>query len=259
MNCLRESISLKHIFVWFLVLKFDSPIWLNAEWNETFRYLETNTKYDLNKVTQKKGMNVIEGNFLTQRGSGSLGNAARVRGSFHKEGNFDLFGGPASSKAMTLCRSFPNLPMGIQTLNVILDPSKKTARQKKVEVAKQTYDKDFGQLELTKSYKQLFELLWYTRLPCFDVQGITSKGRDEMSVIKRCYWRGMMVDCSSVFVTRSTDRGMCCSFNQENAEEVFKSTMYRNITSELQVRDKTMSFDRLQFSRRYKSKFAKWL
>ena len=201
-------------------------------------------------------MRVAEGYFLTLRKNGSDGDAARVRGSFHKPGHFDLFDGPAASRAMTLCRSFPNLPMGIQTLNVILDPTKKTEREKKVEVAKQNYDKDFGQLELKKSYKQLFELLWYTRLPCFDVQGITSKGRDEMSVIKRCYWRGVMVDCSSVFVTRSTDRGMCCSFNQENAEEIFKSTMYRDISSDLQTRDKKMSFDRQQFARRYGRKIS---
>ena len=239
------------MYVFFLIVqKFDSPIWLNAEWNKAYRYLETNTKYDLNKVTQKKGMNVIEGNYVTLRRNGAQGDKARVRGNFDKPNSFDLFDGPAAARAMTICRSFPNLPMGIQTLNVILDPTKRTAREKKVEVAKQNYDKDFGQLELTKSYKQLFELLWYTRLPCFDVQGITSKERDEMSVIKRCYWRGVMVDCSSIFVTRSTDRGMCCSFNQENAEEIFKSTMYRNISSELQKRDKKMSFDKLQFARR---------
>ena len=78
----------------------------------------------------------------------------------------------------------------------------------------ESYHKNFGQMDITKSYEKLFELLWYTRLPCFDVKGITSKERDEMSVIKRCYWRSKVVDCASVFVTRSTDRGMCCSFNQ---------------------------------------------
>ena len=86
-------------------------------------------------------MKVLEGNFLTLRKNGSDGDAARIRGSFHKPGHFDVFDGPAASRAMTLCRSFPNLPMGIQTLNVILDPTKKTAREKKVEVAKQNYDK----------------------------------------------------------------------------------------------------------------------
>ena len=51
-----------------------------------------------------------------------------------------------------------------------------------------------------------------------------------MSVIKRCYWKGQMIDCALIFVTRPTDRGMCCTFNQEQAEKIFKTTMYGNIT-----------------------------
>ena len=171
---------------------------------------------------------------------------ANVYGTYNSK---DLFGLRGESKipfdgkvAMTVCRMSPIVTIGIQTLNMMLDPSKTNDREKKIELAQDKYDKDFGELDFTKSYEKLFELLWYSRLPCFDVKGITSKEKDEMSVIKRCYWRGEMVDCASIFVTRSTDRGMCCTFNIGNAQKIFVDTTYRNITSYLQKRDRKDSF-----------------
>ena len=39
-----------------------------------------------------------------------------------------------------------------------------------------------------------------------------------------------------------TDRGMCCSFNMEVAEKVYKASRYTGILRELQTRDKKLSF-----------------
>ena len=41
-------------------------------------------------------------------------------------------------------------------------------------MSRETYEK----MDLEKSYPALFELLWYSQLPCFDVMNITSN-KDE--------------------------------------------------------------------------------
>ena len=44
-----------------------------------------------------------------------------------------------------------------------------------ISICRETYIK----MDLDKSYPSLFELLWYSQLPCFDVVNITSKADDE--------------------------------------------------------------------------------
>ena len=124
----------------------------------------------------------------------------------------------------------------------MLDPAKSSERAETVKAAKAKYHNDFGQLDMTKSYNNLFELLWYTKIPCFDVKGITSSQKDEMSVIKRCYWRGRLINCALIFVTRPTDHGMCCTFNMEQAEKILRATNYENNTSKRQKVDRASSF-----------------
>ncbi len=34
---------------------------------------------------------------------------------------------------------------------------------------------------MTKAYSNLFELLWYSQLPCFDVEGITADKNGEVN------------------------------------------------------------------------------
>ena len=116
----------------------------------------------------------------------------------------------------------------------MLDPSKTSERNETVREAKENWYKKFGNLNFMRAYEKLFELLWYSRLPCFDVRNVTSYERDEMSVIKRCYWRSQLVDCASIFVTRSTDRGMCCAFNVGNANEIYKRTKYLAYSEDIQ-------------------------
>ena len=60
-----------------------------------------------------------------------------------------------------------------------------------------------------------------------------------------------MVDCASVFVTRSTDRGMCCAFNQVNADRIFKNTSYLMAASSMQRQDKKNSFMTTNLTTRY--------
>ena len=48
-------------------------------------------------------------------------------------------------------------------------------------------------------YEDLFEIMWYSQLPCFDVQGITSSSAGESAMVKRCYWKGQRVNCAAIF------------------------------------------------------------
>ena len=208
-----------------------------------------NTKTSLNDALKTpKMMMAFDDNYMVNETNESVNHTTFLGAMVYRRNGtkilFGLRGGINGSSAMTVCRAFPNVPIGIQTLNMMLDPSKLSDREKKLMTAKENYHNDFGQLDISSSYEKLFELLWYTRLPCFDVEDVTSKEKDEMSVIKRCYWRGKVVDCASIFVTNPTDRGMCCTFNVENAEKSFKDSKYSSLTSRLQKNDRQNSFGR---------------
>ena len=94
-----------------------------------------------------------------------------------------------------------------------------------------------------ESISNLFEILWYSQLPCFDVKNITSQTKDEISLMKRCYWKEIEISCSSIFSTRPTDRGMCCSFNMEKADDIFKESQYGEMINKMQKQDRDLGFD----------------
>ena len=116
-------------------------------------------------------------------------------------------------------------------------------REEAIRKARAQYDNEFGSMDVAKSYKSLFEILWYSQLPCFDVENITSEFKDEMSLIKRCYWKGIKIDCASIFFTRPTDRGMCCAFNMEKADAIFQRSQYATMVSQMQQQDAKYSFE----------------
>ena len=64
-----------------------------------------------------------------------------------------------------------------------------------------------------------------------------------LGMIKQCSWKGVKLDCSSIFTLFPTNRGMCCSFNMQKAEEMFKRSKYREHMERLTQRDKKFSFD----------------
>lgn len=125
-----------------------------------------------------------------------------------------------------------------------LDPGKRAEKEALVKKVKARYDEAFGSLDRNRSYRSLFEILWYSQVPCFDVQNVTSSAKDELSLIKRCFWKGLAIPCSAIFATRPTDRGMCCSFNMEKAEKMFRKSRYASAVGDLQHQDALLSFDR---------------
>ena len=80
-------------------------------------------------------------------------------------------------------------------------------------------------------------------MPCFDVKGLTSKAKDELSFIKRCYWKENPINCTAIFQQRPTDQGMCCSFNMRKAEAVLKESKYTQAISNRQSEDAKNAFD----------------
>ena len=130
------------------------------------------------------------------------------------------------------------------SLDDVFSPSKKIERETKAKEARAAYSNNFKKMNLQKSYTSLFEILWYTQLPCFDVEGVTSSEKDQYGMLKGCFWKGYAVPCSKIFDTFPTDRGMCCTFNMESAEKMFKKGKYQERVLFMQNRDKNLSFDR---------------
>ena len=129
------------------------------------------------------------------------------------------------------------LSRSIEKLNLLLDPSKEKERESKKNASKEDYKDRFGNMDLIQTYSSLFEILWYSQMPCFDVKNVTSDAADQMSIIKRCSWKGKNVPCPAIFKTLPTDRGMCCSFNMEKAEELFEKSNYADMVQTMQDQD----------------------
>ena len=125
-----------------------------------------------------------------------------------------------------------------------------------------TYEK----IDLEKSYPSLFELLWYSQLPCFDLMNITTKATQQhgtwknalfdtglnswqinliltSGMIKKCIWKSKRISCSAIFSMHPTDRGMCCSFNKHKADMIFKESRYQKQMMRMNLQDKMYSFE----------------
>ena len=126
----------------------------------------------------------------------------------------------------------------------MLDPAEVDQRKTSEVNAREKYNQNFGQLNMTdpKVYLSLFEIFWYSQLPCFDVRNITSDKKDATSTVKRCYWNGERMNCSDIFKTQPTDRGMCCTFNMEAAEKVYKESKYTEALTKMREQDQNLSF-----------------
>ena len=124
-----------------------------------------------------------------------------------------------------------------------MDPTKTSERLKRTNESMQRYHEAFGGIDMDKSYKSLFELLWYSRMPCFDVKDLTSGAKDELSFLKRCFWKERQISCNAIFNQRPTDQGLCCSFNMKKADQILKASRYTEAISESQSRDAESAFE----------------
>ena len=60
-------------------------------------------------------------------------------------------------------------------------------------------------------------------------------------MIKECMWKGRSISCSAIFAMQPTDRGMCCSFNKERAEEMFRESRYQEQIVRMTHQDESRS------------------
>jgi len=99
-----------------------------------------------------------------------------------------------------------------------------------------------ARLNSREAYKTIFQNLWYSSLPCFDVIGVTAQKNGERALLKYCEWKGLPISCAAIFTTFPTDKGMCCSFNMKAANEIFRGISYPAVVKNLQEWDKNNSF-----------------
>ena len=86
-------------------------------------------------------------------------------------------------------------------LEAFLNPQKiaETEETKKafVKMTQQFYNNS----DMAASYPNLFKLLWYSNIPCFQ-NDVT-----ESYLIKKCFWQGEELACSELFQQVPTDSG----------------------------------------------------
>ena len=70
-------------------------------------------------------------------------------------------------------------------------------------------------------------------------------------MIKKCVWKGQPISCAAIFEMQPTDRGMCCSFNKEKADEMFREGKYQEHLIDMRTQDEMHAMD--------DSKLPEWL
>ena len=121
-------------------------------------------------------------------------------------------------------------------IDLFLNPARKYELEFHIAKERDRYISAFSQLDYDKVYTNIFELLWYSSNPCFDVGNFTSEFKDQKSLLKECYWKGRRADCSDMFTMTPTDKGMCCSLSFKNTPSYPKSK-YESVIDELQSQD----------------------
>ena len=101
----------------------------------------------------------------------------------------------------------------------------------------------FKHIKMTAAFENTFSALWYTSLPCFDLKDMSSNLQGGNSILRQCKWKGLQIPCSAIFKTFPTDRGMCCSFNMEAAEDIFVHSAYTEQIKLMQNKDKYLSYE----------------
>ena len=128
-------------------------------------------------------------------------------------------------------------------IDLFLNPDRTEELKITTRKQKKNYQQKFSNMDTLKSFESLFELLWYSGNPCFDVAKLTSDKMNEKSVIKQCLWKGEAINCSQVFTLTPTDRGMCCRFQLKKPQNPFTANPFTTTLKKLQKQDKENAFD----------------
>ena len=112
-------------------------------------------------------------------------------------------------------------------IDFLLNPGKKRQREEYEGYIMRRLVNFFEERNSSMLYPNLFRLLWYTKIPCFDLFNLTG---DHAHVLKHCEWAGQPVPCGDLFQAIPTDVGICCSFNSNSS---MKETIYAKLIREL--------------------------
>ena len=113
------------------------------------------------------------------------------------------------------------LPMVDMFLNPEKQGEKVRIVKEKMAVAK-TY---FNTSDMNKLYPELFKILWFSTLPCFQEEGM-----DEQMLLS-CEIGGRKTNCSDIFTKVPSDSGMCCALNSADS---LRSSGYKELLEEMQ-------------------------
>ena len=128
-------------------------------------------------------------------------------------------------------------------LDIFLNPDRQAEREHTVALQREKYQQRFAAMDSAASFDSMFELLWYSGNPCFDVMDLTSDSLHEKSVVKQCIWKGEIVNCSSVFTLTPTDRGMCCRFDIRPPGQIFQANRWTTNMEQRREVDRRRSLD----------------
>ena len=131
----------------------------------------------------------------------------------------------------------------VPNIDLYLNPEREKERQQIFEKQKKAFKDSFESMDSISSFPSMFELLWYSGNPCFDVAKFTSDKLHEKSLIKHCVWKGRAINCSQVFTMTPTDKGMCCRFDLKKSKNVFIGNLFTETMEKLQTQDKAFALD----------------
>ena len=118
----------------------------------------------------------------------------------------------------------------VPPIDLFINPSKEEALNDVVNAIQNISKNYFSNSDMAKLYPNLFKILWYASLPCYD----SHDGLSENHLIKSCQIAGKDVECSHLFTKIPTDLGMCCALNYE---EALISSEYVDLVADMQNTD----------------------
>ena len=123
--------------------------------------------------------------------------------------------------------SKPKLP----SVDIFLNPEKRVYKDSIVRRKKETAKNYFEASDMRTLYPELFRILWFSTLPCFEGE---SKEKEQM--LLSCELAGLKANCSELFKRVPTDSGICCALN---AVDPLRVSEYQSLIKEMQVKKRT--------------------
>jgi hypothetical protein len=82
---------------------------------------------------------------------------------------------------------------GISLLELWMNPAYNAEIEKNYKVNENYYKDLFKRLDLSKAFTAYFSSLWYSTLPCYDIQGMSALKNGDSALLKKCLWKGVQV------------------------------------------------------------------